>query len=307
MQFALGGFELAGLRPVLVRAFNVLRQYPVEEVPGAWAALRAGLAAGGLLVDGTCDELGRRCCWVLLDRDGPVSLTLACDPNIIERPSDLAERLPKVLIHHNVPGQPIHTLLTAADRAWATSSGQGVFGPRVRWREMVAELHRAGVPVAPQRRPLRDAVLTVPWDSSLPCDGCSAYAESHADCPGADQERHRPCANLTTVEEYTRRAAADGARLVVFPEATMCRFGVPLQRRWPNRWTVRGPTACAGPRRHAGITVVAGMFCPSGDGRVTNTLIAAGPTSTRTTTRSTSTTRSGSPSRETVAPGPTRW
>ena len=34
---------------------------------------------------------------------GPVSLTLACDPFAIERPSDLAERLPKVLIHHNVP------------------------------------------------------------------------------------------------------------------------------------------------------------------------------------------------------------
>ena len=30
VEFGLGGFELAGLRPVLVRAFNVLRQYPVE-------------------------------------------------------------------------------------------------------------------------------------------------------------------------------------------------------------------------------------------------------------------------------------
>ena len=27
VRFALGGFELAGLRPTLVRAFNVLRQY----------------------------------------------------------------------------------------------------------------------------------------------------------------------------------------------------------------------------------------------------------------------------------------
>src|SRR6478609_7195742 len=62
VQFALGGFELAGLRPVLVRAFNVLRQYPVEAVPEAWATLRAGLGTGGLIVDGTCDELGRRCC-----------------------------------------------------------------------------------------------------------------------------------------------------------------------------------------------------------------------------------------------------
>lgn len=168
VRFAVGGFELAGLRPVLVRAFNVLRQYPVEEVPAAWATLRAGLAPGGLLVDGTCDELGRRCCWVLLDADGPVSLTLACDPAHIERPSDLAERLPKVLIHHNVPGQPIHSLLTAADRAWAHASSQGVFGPRARWREMVALLVRDGLPAEPQRRRLRDAVLTVPWDAVAP-------------------------------------------------------------------------------------------------------------------------------------------
>lgn len=163
VEFRLGGFELAGLRPVLVRAFNVLRQYPVEEVPQAWATLQAGLAVGGLIVDGTCDELGRRCCWVLLDRDGPLSLTLACDPHTIERPSDLAERLPKVLIHHNVSGQPIHTLLEAADRAWAAAAGHGVFGPRVRWRAMLTALRDNGFPVEQQRRRLRDAVLTVPW------------------------------------------------------------------------------------------------------------------------------------------------
>jgi hypothetical protein len=168
VEFRLGGFELAGLRPVLVRAFNVLRQYPVEEVPQAWSTLQAGLAAGGLIVDGTCDELGRRCCWVLLDRDGPVSLTLACDPHQIERPSDLAERLPKVLIHHNVPGQPIHALLEAADRAWAAAAGHGVFGPRVRWRAMLTALRDNGFPVEQQRRRLRDAVLTVPWSEVTP-------------------------------------------------------------------------------------------------------------------------------------------
>lgn len=163
VEFRLGGFELAGLRPTVVRAFNVLRQYPVEEVPDAWATLQNGLAPGGLIIDGTCDEIGRRCCWVLLDRDGPVSLTLACDPHHIERPSDLAERLPKVLIHHNVAGQPVNTLLEAADRAWAAAAGHGVFGPRVRWRAMLTALRDNGFPVEQQRRRLRDAVLTVPW------------------------------------------------------------------------------------------------------------------------------------------------
>ncbi len=168
VEFKVGGFELAGLLPVLVRAFNVLRQYPEDAVDEAWAQMRSRLAPGGLIVDGTCDELGRRCCWVLLDGDGPVTLTLACDPRHIDRPSDLAERLPKVLIHHNVPGQPIHTLLSSADRAWATAAGHSVFGPRDRWRAMLTELAATGVPIEPQRRAVRDAVLTVPWSAVAP-------------------------------------------------------------------------------------------------------------------------------------------
>ena len=168
VEFALGGFELAGLQPVLVRAFNVLRQYDVGAVPAAWSEMTSRLAPGGLIVDGTCDELGRRCCWVLLDASGPVSLTLACDPFAIGKPSDLAERLPKVLIHHNVPGQPVHALLTAADRAWASAAGHGVFGPRVRWRAMLEKLAVDGFPVEPPRRRLRDGVLSVPWEAVAP-------------------------------------------------------------------------------------------------------------------------------------------
>ncbi len=170
VEFAVGGFELAGLHPVLVRAFNVLRQYPVAEVPAAWSMMRAALAPGGLIIDGTCDELGRRSCWVLLDGDGPVSLTLACDPQHLERPSDLAERLPKVLIHHNVPGQPINELLTAADAAWAAAAGHGVFGPRARWQAMRSALLAADVPIEPQPRRGRDAVVTVPWSLVAPLD-----------------------------------------------------------------------------------------------------------------------------------------
>lgn len=168
VEFRSGGFELAGLHPVLVRAFNVLRQYPEDAVAAAWRQMQTRLAPGGLVIDGTCDELGRRSSWVLLDCDAPVSLTLACDPRHIEQPSDLAERLPKVLIHHNVPGQPIHNLLSAADHAWAAAAGQSVFGPRARWRAMLAALDAEGVPVEPQRRSVRDAVLTVPWAAVAP-------------------------------------------------------------------------------------------------------------------------------------------
>ncbi len=85
-----------------------------------------------------------------------------------------------------------------------------------------------------------------------------------------------PVANLATVQECTRRAAERGARLVVFPEAAMCRFGVPLgpvAEPLYGRWADGVRLAAAG----AGVTVVAGMFCPADDGRVTNTVIATGP------------------------------
>ena len=88
-----------------------------------------------------------------------------------------------------------------------------------------------------------------------------------------------PAANLELVRDYAGQAADAGAKLVVFPEATMCRFGVPLG---PIAEPLNGPDGswADGVRRIAtdsGITVIAGMFVPAGDGRVTNTLIAVGP------------------------------
>ena len=74
----------------------------------------------------------------------------------------------------------------------------------------------------------------------------------------------------------TELDAVRGADLVLFPEATMCRFGVPLA---PVAQPLDGPWADAirDIAKRSGVTVVAGMFCPSADGRVTNTLIATGP------------------------------
>ena len=93
------------------------------------------------------------------------------------------------------------------------------------------------------------------------------------------QSGTEPAANLGLVEEYTLRAADQGARLVLFPEATMCRFGVPLA---PIAEPLDGPwaTGVRAIAERAGIVVVAGMFVPAEEdraGRVTNTLIATGP------------------------------
>lgn len=165
LTFARGGFELAGQRPALVRAANVLRQYDEPAALAAWNTLRAGLAPGGLLVEGTCDELGRRGAWVLLDADGPRSLTLACRVDDIERPGDLAERLPKALIHHNVPGQPIHALLRDLDAGWDAAAPLSTFGARQRWAAACAALDGRW-PV--DRSRARHGELTVAWAAVAP-------------------------------------------------------------------------------------------------------------------------------------------
>jgi len=167
LEFRRGGFELAGTRPVLVRAFNVLRQYSEAEVAAAWDTMRARLAPGGLLVEGTCDELGRRCCWVTLDGDGPRTLTLACRPSDLEQPSDLAERLPKALIHRNVPGERVHALFTSLDHCWARAAPFANFGPRARWTEAVALL-AADWPVRDTRRRWRLGEVTLDWAAVTP-------------------------------------------------------------------------------------------------------------------------------------------
>ncbi|WP_298044939.1 carbon-nitrogen hydrolase family protein [uncultured Citricoccus sp.] len=85
-----------------------------------------------------------------------------------------------------------------------------------------------------------------------------------------------PQQNLMQVQAKAAAAAAEGAQLVVFPEATMCRFGVRLDT---IAEMTDGPWATAVKQiaRAHNITIIAGMFTPAADGRVNNTLLATGP------------------------------
>jgi deaminated glutathione amidase len=85
-----------------------------------------------------------------------------------------------------------------------------------------------------------------------------------------------PQENLELVATQAAAAAHQGAQLVVFPEATMRRFGLPLAE---IAEPVDGPWAkqlgeIAEQHR---LVVAAGMFSPSADGRVNNTLRVLGP------------------------------
>jgi hypothetical protein len=171
LTFAVGGFELAGLRPDLVRAMNVLRQYPEPDAGAAWSTMRAALRPGGLLVDGTCDELGRLASWILLDTEGPRSLTLSARLSTLDTPAEFAERLPKALIHHNLPGHWVHRYLTELDNAWRDGAALSAFGVRQRWLHSVASVRAAGWPVRDGPRRWRLGEVTVAWptpDSPAP-------------------------------------------------------------------------------------------------------------------------------------------
>lgn len=171
--FALGGFDLAapelsGRRPVLVRSANVLRQYPEAEVAQAWGLVGAGLAAGGWHVDATCDEIGRVAAWVGLRGAEPVSLTVSLRLAGLAAPSVVAERLPKALIHRNVPGEPVHAYLTALDRAWATAAALSSFGARQRFRAACERLREDGWPVLDGPARWRLGELSVAWEAVAP-------------------------------------------------------------------------------------------------------------------------------------------
>jgi predicted amidohydrolase len=84
-----------------------------------------------------------------------------------------------------------------------------------------------------------------------------------------------PSDNLALIRDAVARAAAEGASVAVFPEASMACFGTPLG---PLAEPVDGPwaTAVAAIAAEHEMLVVAGMFAPAPDGRVYNTLLATG-------------------------------
>ena len=154
LTFRLGGFEVPlddGARRAGAR---LQRAAPVRRGRGAGRlghASRSAWRPDGLLVDGTCDEIGRRAAGSRVDRHGPGHLTSRCGWAASSGPSDVAERLPKSLIHRNVPGEPVHAFLADLDRAWARSAPQSSFGVRQRFLAAVARRPR---PLAAARRPV---------------------------------------------------------------------------------------------------------------------------------------------------------
>ena len=173
LDFKYGGFEIptGDRKPIMIRAFNVLRQYDESEVLEAWQTMTNRLAPNGYLVEGTCDEIGRRSVWVSLraGQSEPETITFSTHIGSLDKPSDLAPRLPKVLIHRNIPGEKIYEFLQAFDRAWLSQSGLIPFGSRQRFVAAVEQL-ALQYPILDNKVRWRLGEVTVPWHVVMQTD-----------------------------------------------------------------------------------------------------------------------------------------
>jgi deaminated glutathione amidase len=83
----------------------------------------------------------------------------------------------------------------------------------------------------------------------------------------------QPAVNLSRVREALSIAAADGAELAVFPEATQIRFGSDLAAA-AEPLDGSFCSALSAAAKETGVGLVAGVFEPAPDGRVYNTAVA---------------------------------
>ncbi|MCB9745014.1 MAG: hypothetical protein H6741_08365 [Alphaproteobacteria bacterium] len=151
LSFRRGGFALplrARERVGILRAMNVLRQYPLDEVLAAQAHMVSQLAPGGLLLEGTSDPFGRVMVVNVLRRgaDGPELEAVLFATNLRwgSHPELFPPVLPRQLIARNVPGEPVHALFEAWTQAWTRAVHASVFGERQRFEAAaigLSEIH----------------------------------------------------------------------------------------------------------------------------------------------------------------------
>lgn len=171
LTFRRGGFEVPladARRATIVRAANVLRQYDESQVADAWRHICGRLEPHGLLLDGTCDELGRLSTWVAVTPHGPISLTISVRLAGLADPAEVAPRLVKSLIHRNVPGERVHAYLTAMSREWMVHAPLAPHGARQRFIATARTLANDGWPLLDGPHRWRLGEITVDWSAVAP-------------------------------------------------------------------------------------------------------------------------------------------
>ncbi len=136
-EFRLGGFNLPlgkGEHAAVIRAMNVLRQYPEDEYRASIEVLAGGLCEEGLLLEGTSDPPGRLMAFNLYRRAGGVTV---CDGLVFSvrlrhpfSPRDLQAVLPKNHIHHAEPGSELDRFFGDWEACWRRALRRSPENPR---------------------------------------------------------------------------------------------------------------------------------------------------------------------------------
>src|SRR5690349_16444208 len=174
--FRLGGFNLPlqeGEHVRLIRAFNVLRQYEEKDFAPAYERLAQHVLPGGLMIEGTSTPYGQ--IWTAnvarrLER-GEHALPKGCRDGVSDAEgwkvealvfstnfrlgfeiTDFQAVLPKNLIHHVVPGEPMYDFFEAWKGAAAETSAMKTFGLRQWFLQSAEALARKGYKVNLQKK-----------------------------------------------------------------------------------------------------------------------------------------------------------
>jgi hypothetical protein len=149
-EFRLGGFNLplgTGECAAVIRAMNVLRQYPEDDYRASINLLASCLCEEGLILEGTSDPPGGLMAFNLYRRAGGV---LAGDGLVFSvrlrrpfSPRDLQAVLPKNLIHHAEPGSEIDRFFGDWEACWQRALRRSPGDPRHQFllaaRELAAD------------------------------------------------------------------------------------------------------------------------------------------------------------------------
>ena len=158
--FRLGGFNLPlreGEHVRLIRAFNVLRQYEEKDFAPAYDRLAQSVLPDGLMIEGTSTPFGQ--VWVanlarrLRTREWRLeSLVFSTNFRMGFDITDFQAVLPKNLIHHVIPGEPIHDFLEAWKHSAAETSAIKPYGLRQWFIHAAQSLARKGYRVNLSRK-----------------------------------------------------------------------------------------------------------------------------------------------------------
>jgi len=158
--FRLGGFNLplrTGEHVRLIRAFNVLRQYDESDFAPAYEKLAESVIPDGLMIEGTSDPFGSIWAANLVRKiqDGSwnaEALVFSTNFRLGFNVEDFQTILPKNLIHHVVPGEPVHDFFESWKRSAAETSAAKVYGSRQWFLASAESLLQKGYKINLQRK-----------------------------------------------------------------------------------------------------------------------------------------------------------